>query len=198
MHSDAWGFIGLNRSEYCSWDAFNLNRCIGCGAHNQPGCLGCWKDADRFLFSARNLEFARYRYFLFRCTQFLVVCYAGGWRGSEGTGAVKFTCVLWRRSKTAIELALCFVPTKLNKSLKMHIYQIQLMPCSYLYLCLIFCVWCWLNVQEWHDDKLRWEPSEYGGVEEIYVPRCFLLVLFLFCLFVVFFVWRRSICPGAF
>ena len=25
--------------------------------------------------------------------------------------------------------------------------------------------------QEWHDDKLRWEPSEYGGVEEIYVPR---------------------------
>jgi len=23
---------------------------------------------------------------------------------------------------------------------------------------------------EWHDDKLRWEPSEYGGVEEIYVP----------------------------
>ena len=27
------------------------------------------------------------------------------------------------------------------------------------------------NPQEWHDDKLRWEPSEYGGVEEIYVPR---------------------------
>jgi len=23
---------------------------------------------------------------------------------------------------------------------------------------------------EWHDDKLCWEPSEYGGVEEIYVP----------------------------
>ena len=24
--------------------------------------------------------------------------------------------------------------------------------------------------QEWYDDKLRWEPSEYGGVGEIYVP----------------------------
>ena len=24
--------------------------------------------------------------------------------------------------------------------------------------------------QEWNDDKLCWEPSEYGGVEEIYVP----------------------------
>ena len=28
-----------------------------------------------------------------------------------------------------------------------------------------------LYFKEWHDDKLRWEPSEYGGVEEIYVPR---------------------------
>ena len=25
-------------------------------------------------------------------------------------------------------------------------------------------------LQEWHDDKLRWDPEEYGGVEEIYVP----------------------------
>ena len=25
-------------------------------------------------------------------------------------------------------------------------------------------------LQEWSDDKLRWEPEEYGGVEEIYVP----------------------------
>ena len=25
-------------------------------------------------------------------------------------------------------------------------------------------------LQEWHDDKLRWDPSEYGGVGEIYVP----------------------------
>ena len=24
--------------------------------------------------------------------------------------------------------------------------------------------------QEWHDDKLCWEPSENGEVEEIYVP----------------------------
>ena len=147
-------------------------------------------------------------YFLFLCAQFRICKIqifpisvhpiSGGMLGRRlegewGAGAVKFTCVLWRRSKTAIELALCFVPTKLNKSLKMHIYQIQLMPCSYLYLCLIFCVWCWLNVQEWHDDKLRWEPSEYGGVEEIYVPRCFLLVWFLFCIF----VWRRSTCPGS-
>lgn len=23
---------------------------------------------------------------------------------------------------------------------------------------------------EWHDDKLQWDPDEYGGVEEIYVP----------------------------
>ena len=25
-------------------------------------------------------------------------------------------------------------------------------------------------LQEWYDDKLRWDPSEYGGVGEIYVP----------------------------
>ena len=24
--------------------------------------------------------------------------------------------------------------------------------------------------QEWYDDKLRWDPDEYGGVGEIYVP----------------------------
>ena len=25
-------------------------------------------------------------------------------------------------------------------------------------------------LQEWYDDKLRWDPREYGGVGEIYVP----------------------------
>ena len=176
MHSDALGCIGLNRSEYCSWDAFNLNRCIGCGAHNQPGCLGCWKDADRFLFSARNLEFARYRYFLFRCTQFLVVCYAGGWRGSEGTGAVKFTCVLWKRSKTAIELALCFVPTKLNKSLKMHIYHYIRYSWCHARICI--CVWFFVFDIDWMFRSGT--TTNFGGSRASMAA------------------WRRSMCPGAF
>ena len=76
-------------------------------------------------------------------------------------------------------------------------YNIQMMAFSYLYLHLNFCVWCWLNVQEWHDDKLRWEPSEYGGVEEIYVPRCFLLLLFLFC-FSLFFCVDEIYVPRCF
>lgn len=24
--------------------------------------------------------------------------------------------------------------------------------------------------QEWQDYKLKWDPSEYGGVQELYVP----------------------------
>ena len=28
----------------------------------------------------------------------------------------------------------------------------------------------WYLFQEWHDYKFSWEPAEYGGVTEIYVP----------------------------
>ena len=122
-------------------------------------------------FSARNLEFARYRYFLFRCTQFLVVCYAGGWRGSEGTGAVKFTCVLWRRGKTAIELALCFVPTKLNKYLIMHKYQI---PDARICI----CVWFFVFDVDWMFRSGT--TTNFGGSRASMAA------------------WRRSMCPGAF
>lgn len=26
------------------------------------------------------------------------------------------------------------------------------------------------HTQEWQDYKLKWDPSEYGGVTELYVP----------------------------
>ena len=26
------------------------------------------------------------------------------------------------------------------------------------------------DLKEWHDYKFSWDPSEYGGVTEIYVP----------------------------
>lgn len=27
----------------------------------------------------------------------------------------------------------------------------------------------WVN-QEWYDHKLKWDPEEYGGVRQLYVP----------------------------
>ncbi len=27
-----------------------------------------------------------------------------------------------------------------------------------------------MNKQEWYDDKLRWDPSKYGGVDVLYIP----------------------------
>lgn len=27
-----------------------------------------------------------------------------------------------------------------------------------------------VDFQEWQDHKFRWDPSEYGGVTELYVP----------------------------
>ena len=38
---------------------------------------------------------------------------------------------------------------------------------SHLLECFYLFPSCW---QEWYDDKLRWDPDEYGGVGEIYVP----------------------------
>lgn len=29
---------------------------------------------------------------------------------------------------------------------------------------------CFTCVQKWMDYKLQWEPDEYGGVEQLYVP----------------------------
>ena len=60
MHSDALGCIGLNRSEYCSWDAFNLNCCIGCGAQLHI--------TNRGVYGAGRMQI----YFLFLCAQFRI------------------------------------------------------------------------------------------------------------------------------
>lgn len=30
--------------------------------------------------------------------------------------------------------------------------------------------WLRVNIKEWQDYKLKWDPSEYGGVTELYVP----------------------------
>ncbi len=27
-----------------------------------------------------------------------------------------------------------------------------------------------MHKQEWYDDKLRWDPSKYGGVDVLYIP----------------------------
>lgn len=33
------------------------------------------------------------------------------------------------------------------------------------------CFICFIyDLQEWFDYKLRWDPDEYGGVTELYVP----------------------------
>ena len=58
--------------------------------------------------------------------------------------------------------------------------------CQYKILCVcatlvLFYICFTLYFQEWHDDKLRWEPSEYGGVEEIYVPRWIFYFEFSLC-----------------
>ena len=66
--------------------------------------------------------------------------------------------------------------------------------CQYIILCvcaiLVLFYTCFtLYFQEWHDDKLRWEPSEYGGVEEIYVPRWFSILNFHFVFYIFYICW---------
>lgn len=37
----------------------------------------------------------------------------------------------------------------------------------YEYKVSIIVLFC---IQEWQDHKFRWDPSEYGGMKELYVP----------------------------